>query len=108
MIRRLPFAVAAAACLVVGLAAPAVAGDGPATNPNKPAYWEFGGVYSCTKEKLPERLFSYTRPSPVAFVVIRSGSELFVSDLGDANEGDSTYDFDKDIKFVITCEFTDA
>jgi len=46
---------------------------------------------------------SYTRPSLVAFVVIKTGRSYYVSDLGESNEGDSTYYFDKDISFVITC-----
>jgi hypothetical protein len=104
--RSVSVAVAAAASLLVGLGGPAA--GAPSANPNKPATWEFSGVYSCSKQRFPERLFSYTRPSPVAFVVIRTGADLFVSDLGEANEGDSTYHFDQDISFVITCEFTDA
>ena len=51
---------------------------------------------------------TYTKPSPVAFVVIKHGRSYFVSDLGDANEGDRTYTFDRNIRFVITCLFTDA
>jgi len=48
------------------------------------------------------------KPSPVAFVVIKTGATFFVSDLGDADEGDRTSTFDKSIRFVITCSFTDA
>src|SRR5690242_15305643 len=73
-----------------------------------PTTWEYGGVYDCSKASVGHHVRTYTKPSPVAFVVIRTGKTYFVSDLGDANEGDRTYTFDKDIRFVITCLFTDA
>ena len=77
----------------------------PGQNRNDPATWEYDGVYSCTKVEYRDGSRSYTRPSPVAFVVVKTGQDYFVSDLGEANEGDSTYYFEKDISFVITCLF---
>ncbi|MDM7830972.1 hypothetical protein [Cellulomonas edaphi] len=73
-----------------------------------PTTWEYGGVYDCSKVVYKHGLKTYTKPSPVAFVVIKTGKTYFVSELGDANEGDRTYTFDKPIRFVITCLFTDA
>ncbi|WP_315096699.1 hypothetical protein [uncultured Cellulomonas sp.] len=73
-----------------------------------PTTWEYDGVYDCTKVKVGHGVRTYTKPSPIAFVAIKTGKTYFVSDLGDANEGDRTYTFDKPIAFVISCEFTDA
>ncbi|MGW6132547.1 hypothetical protein ACWFNE_21175 [Cellulomonas sp. NPDC055163] len=104
--RRITSTVAAAVLAgtaVLTTLAPASAGTG--SNPKDPATWEYGGVYSCSKVTYGPGLRSYTRPSPVAFVVIKNGKDYFVSDLGEANEGDSTYTFSKDIRFVITCLF---
>lgn len=96
----------AAGLLLLGGGAPAAAG-GFDPSLSKPEAWEYGGVYECSKDAHVGGR-SYTKPSAVAFVVIRTGKTLFVSDLGDANEGDRTYTFDKRIGFVITCLFTDA
>ena len=73
-----------------------------------PTTWEYGGVYDCTKAAVGHGVRTYTKPSPVAFVVINTGKSYFVSPLGDANEGDRTYTFSKNIRFVISCDFTDA
>jgi hypothetical protein len=89
----------------------ASAGAGLACPPDPtadPATWEYGGVYDCSKVTYRHGPRTYTKPSAVAFVVIRTGKTNFVSDLGDANEGDRTYTFDRPIRFVITCQFTDA
>lgn len=80
----------------------------PADPRADPTTWEYGGVYDCTKATVGRGVHTYTKPSPVAFVVIKTGRTYFVSDLGDANEGDRTYTFDASIRFVITCNFTDA
>jgi len=95
-----------AAALLVGSAGAALAC--PPDPRADPTTWEYGGVYDCSKVTYRHGPTAYTKPSPVAFVVIRSGRTYFVSDLGDANEGDRTYTFDKPIRFVITCLFTDA
>ncbi|WP_129337093.1 hypothetical protein [Cellulomonas endophytica] len=98
----------AAAVLALG-AVLATAPGASAKTPgvNDPAYWEFGGVYACSHEERPFGT-SWLKPDGTAFVVIRAGGELFVSDLGDSNDGDRTYTFDKRIRSVITCQFTDA
>ncbi|NKY38163.1 hypothetical protein [Cellulomonas septica] len=84
------------------------AGACPRDPRDDPATWEYEGVYDCTKATVGHGVRTYTKPSPVAFVVIKTGKTYFVSELGDANEGDRTYTFDKNIRFVITCNFTDA
>ncbi len=99
--KYLSSAAALLAWFVVASPASATAGQ----NRNDPATWEYNGVYSCSKVEYADGSRSYTRPSPVAFVVVKTGQDYLVSDLGEANEGDSTYDFDKDISFVITCLF---
>ena len=104
--RRTPALLSVALVASIGLAAPASAT--PRDKLNNPDRWEYQGVYSCSKVEYSDGMRSYTRPSPVAFVVIKTGQSYFVSDLGESNEGDSTYSFDKDISFVITCLFTDA
>lgn len=109
MRRPRPAAVVApllAAALVSGLASPSTAAPKP--RPSDPTYWEYGGVYDCSKERVPPRTHTWTKASALAFVVIKHGKDYFVSDLGDANEGDRTYTFTKSIRFVISCEFTDA
>ena len=73
-----------------------------------PTTWEYDGVYACSKTTVGHGVRTYTKPSPVAFVVINTGKSYFVSPLGDANEGDRTYTFTKNIRFVISCDFTDA
>jgi hypothetical protein len=104
---RRPLATAGlAATLVLGSAGAALAC--PPDPRADPTTWEYGGVYDCVKTAVGHGQRTYTKPSAVAFVVIRTGSTYFVSDLGDANEGDRTYTFDKPIRFVITCLFTDA
>ena len=102
MYRRLTLC-SVALLTLLGLATPAAAT--PRGNVNNPLWWEFEGVYSCSKVEFSDGTRSYTRPSPVAFVVIKTGQNYYVSDIGEANEGDSTYYFDKDISFVITCLF---
>ncbi|NUU19776.1 hypothetical protein HP550_21240 [Cellulomonas humilata] len=99
-------AVALAGAAVLGSAGSAAAC--PTDPRDDPTTWEYGGVYDCTKAAVGHGVRTYTKPSPVAFVVIKTGKTYFVSDLGDANEGDRTYTFDKKIRFVITCEFTDV
>jgi hypothetical protein len=94
----------AALAASVAVATPASAAA-PRDLSNNPQGWEYDGLYSCSKVEYGDGLRSYTRPSPVAFVVIKTGRGYFVSDLGESNEGDSTYTFDKDISFVITCLF---
>ena len=101
---RLRLTLTAAAIAGVALLASA----GPADPRADPTTWEYGGVYDCSKATVGHGVRTYTKPSPVAFVVIKTGKTYFVSDLGDANEGDRTYTFDKNIRFVITCNFTDA
>lgn len=99
------------AAALAGVALFASAGPAAACKPDPrddPATWEYGGVYDCSKATVGRGVRTYTKPSPVAFVVIKTGKTYFVSDLGDANEGDRTYTFDKNIRFVITCNFTDA
>ena len=99
-------AAALAGAALVGSAGAAIACP---TDPRAdPTTWEYGGVYSCTRADLPRGVHSYTKPSAVAFVAIKTGRTYVVSDLGDANEGDRTYTFDRSIRFVITCLFTDA
>ncbi|QTE28130.1 hypothetical protein [Pengzhenrongella sicca] len=78
-----------------------------APGPNNPAYWEYDGLYSCSKKWFPGGK-SYTKPDGVAFVVIKAGRTQFVSDLGDSNDGDRTYAFPHRIRYVISCLFTDA
>jgi hypothetical protein len=95
-----------AAALLVGSAGAALAC--PPDPRADPTTWEYGGVYDCSKVSYAHGPRTYTKPSPVAFVVIRTGRTYFVSDLGDANEGDRTYTFDRPIRFVITCLFTDV
>ena len=73
-----------------------------------PATYEYGGVYDCSKVNYRHGPKAYTKPDGVAFVVIRTGTTNFVSPLEDSNDGDRTYTFDKKIRFVITCLFTDA
>jgi hypothetical protein len=99
------------AAAIAGVALLASAGPAaacPADPRADPTTWEYGGVYDCSKATVGHGVRTYTKPSPVAFVVIKTGKTYFVSDLGDANEGDRTYTFDKNIRFVITCNFTDA
>ncbi|NTW39077.1 MAG: hypothetical protein HGA44_04190 [Cellulomonadaceae bacterium] len=97
---------AVAAVPGIGVAAHSVTAR-HAPGPNNPAYWEYDGLYSCSKEWKPGGK-SYTKPDGVAFVVIKAGPTLFVSDLGDSNDGDRTYTFQHRIRYVITCLFTDA
>lgn len=99
------------AAALAGAALLASAGPAAACRPDPrdaPATWEYGGVYDCTKATVGHGVRMYTKPSPVAFVVIKTGRAYFVSDLGDANEGDRTYTFGKNIRFVITCDFTNV
>ncbi len=104
---RRPLATAGlATALVLGSAGAALAC--PSDPRSDPTTWEYGGVYDCSKVTFRQATRTYTKPSAVAFVVIRTGPTYFVSDLGDANEGDRTYTFDRPIRFVITCLFTDA
>ncbi|WP_456847129.1 hypothetical protein [Cellulomonas sp. P5_C6] len=98
-------AVLAGGALLAGASPAAACHRDPSADPTT---WEYGGVYDCSKAAVGHGVRAYTKPSPVAFVVIRTGATYFVSDLGDANEGDRTYTFDKPVRFVITCLFTDA
>jgi len=99
-----------AAALAAGalLAAAGPAAACPADPRANPTYWEYGGVYDCSRTDLPPGVHTWTKPSAVAFVAIKHGRQYFVSDLGDANEGDRTYTFDRSIRFVVTCLFTDV
>jgi len=109
LMARLRMSLTAAA--LAGAALLASAGAAAACPPDPradPATWEYGGVYDCTTVTVGHGVRTWTKPSPVAFVVIKTGTTYFVSDLGDANEGDRTYTFDKKIRFVISCDFTDA
>lgn len=103
--RSLTVAALAATALLTSAGAASACPKDPRADPTT---WEYGGVYDCTKATVGHGVRTYTKPSPVAFVVIRTGTTYFVSDLGDANEGDRTYTFDKNIRFVISCDFTDA
>ncbi|WP_157453821.1 hypothetical protein [Cellulomonas sp. Root485] len=106
---RLRMSLTAAALAGAALLASAGPAAACRTDPQAdPTTWEYGGVYDCTKAAVGHGVRTYTKPSPVAFVVIKTGKTYFVSDLGDANEGDRTYTFDKPIRFVISCDFTDA
>ena len=105
------FRMSLTAAALAGAAVLASAGPAAACRPDPrsdPTTWEYGGVYACTKATVGHGVRTYTKPSPVAFVVIKTGPPYFVSELGDANEGDRTYSVDRPIRFVITCEFTDA
>ncbi|GEL97497.1 hypothetical protein CTE05_10440 [Cellulomonas terrae] len=109
LMARLRMSLTAAALAGAALLASAGPAAACRTDPQAdPATWEYGGVYDCTKTTVGHGVRTYTKPSPVAFVVIRTGKTYFVSDLGDANEGDRTYTFDKPVRFVISCDFTDA
>jgi hypothetical protein len=89
---------------LLGLATPASAT--PREKIYNPEWWGVLGAVLVQQGRVQRRdTRSYTRPSLVAFVVIKTGRSYYVSDLGESNEGDSTYYFDKDISFVITCLF---